>query len=81
MDWTDTICSAIHYIEDHITDDITADMIADHVNMSSFYFKKGFAMLCGFTISEYMRNRRLALAEKNLTTDNEKIIDIPHTYF
>ncbi len=51
MDWTDAICLAIRYIEDHITDELTVDMIADHVNMSSFYFQKGFAMLCGFTIS------------------------------
>ena len=64
MNWTDAICSAIRFIEDHITDELTVDMIADRVNISPFYFQKGFAMLCGFTISEYIRNRRLALAGK-----------------
>lgn len=72
MNWTDAICSAIRFIEDHITDELTVDMIADRVNISPFYFQKGFAMLCGFTISEYIRNRRLALAGKDLTTGNEK---------
>ena len=54
MNWIDAICSAIRFIEEHITDELTVDMIADHVNVSSFYFQKGFAMLCGFTISEYI---------------------------
>ena len=80
MNWTDAICSAIRFIEDHITDELTVDMIADRVNISPFYFQKGFAMLCGFTISEYIRNRRLALAGKDLTTGNEKIIDIAIKY-
>lgn len=44
---------------------------ADHVNISSFYFQKGFAMLCGFTLSEYIRNRRLALAGNDLATGEE----------
>ncbi len=54
MNWIDAICSAIRFIEEHITDELTVDMIADRVNVSSFYFQKGFAMLCGFTISEYI---------------------------
>jgi AraC-like DNA-binding protein len=72
--------AAIQYIEDHITDELTADMIANHVNISSFYFQKGFAMLCGFTISEYIRNRRLALAANDLATGDGRIIDIAMKY-
>lgn len=52
MGWMEAIGAAIQYVEDYITDELTVDMIADHVNISSFYFQKGFAMLCGFTISE-----------------------------
>lgn len=76
MRWMETIGAAIQYVEDHITDEFTVDMIADHVNISSFYFQKGFAMLCGFTISEYIRNRRLALAGNDLATSDQRVIDI-----
>lgn len=75
MGWMEAIGTAIQYIEEHITDELTVQMIADHVNISSFYFQKGFAMLCGFTISEYIRNRRLALAGNDLATGAERIFE------
>ncbi len=80
MGWMEAIAAAIQYVEDHITDELTVDMVADHVNISSFYFQKGFVMLCGFTISEYIRNRRLALAGNDLATGDERIIDIAMKY-
>lgn len=80
MSWMETIGDAIQYVEDHITDELTVNMIANHVNISSFYFQKGFAMLCGFTVSEYIRNRRLALAGNDVATSDEKIIDIALKY-
>ena len=80
MMWMEAIGTAIQYIEDHITDELTVDMIAEHVHISSFYFQRGFAMLCGFTITEYIRNRRLALAGNDLVTSDERIIDIAMKY-
>lgn len=80
MEWIEAIGKAIQYIEEHITEDLTVERIAEHVNTSSFYFQRGFAMLCGFTISEYIRNRRLALAGNDLAAGKEKIIDIALKY-
>ena len=57
MGWMESIGTAIQFIEENITEELSIDEIAEHVNLSSFYFQKGFAMLCGFTISEYIRNR------------------------
>ena len=51
MEWMAIIGNSIQYIEDHITENITVDNIAKSVGVSSFYFQKGFAMLCGFTVS------------------------------
>lgn len=48
--------------------------------MSPFYFQKGFAMLCGFTVGEYIRQRRLTLAGSELVSTDEKIIDIALKY-
>ncbi|MDO4299461.1 MAG: AraC family transcriptional regulator [Lachnospiraceae bacterium] len=80
MEWMEAISKAIRYIEEHITEELTIDMIAEHVNISSFYFQRGFAMLCGFTIAEYIRKRRLALAGGDLAAGEEKIIDIALKY-
>ena len=80
MDWVDAISKAIQYIEEHITEELTADRISENINISSYYFQKGFAMLCGFTIVEYIRNRRLALAGNDLASGEEKIIDIAMKY-
>lgn len=64
MEWMAIIGNSIQYIEEHITEEISVNSIAGHVNVSPFSFQKGFAMLCGFTVAEYIRGRRLALAGK-----------------
>lgn len=76
MEWADAIQNAISYIEENLTENITADDVADHVFMSSFYFQKGFSMLCGYSVMEYIRNRRLALAGSKLVTTDSRIIDV-----
>lgn len=80
MEWVNAVQSAIEYIEGHITDDLSAKDIAAHVHMSSFYFQKGFSMLCGYTVTEYIRNRRLALAGGELAATDEKVIDVALKY-
>ena len=80
MEWMAIIGNSIQYMEEHITEDITVEDVAKEVGVSSFYFQKGFAMLCGYTVSEYIRNRRLALAGNDLLVTDEKIIDIAMKY-
>lgn len=80
MEWMAIIGNSIQYMEDHITEDITVESVAKNVGVSSFYFQKGFAMLCGFSVSEYIRNRKLALAGNDLLVTDEKIIDIAMKY-
>jgi len=66
MKWIEGIGEAISYIEENITEEITIKNIAEKTFMSPFYFQKGFAMLCGFTVGEYIRQRRLTLAGSDL---------------
>lgn len=80
MGWIESITDAISYIEENLTQKITMDDIAKHACLSSFYFQKGFALLCGFTVSEYIRKRRLSLAGTELIQSNQKIIDIALKY-
>lgn len=81
MEWMSAIQEAISYIEKNITDEkLNADQVAEHVFMSSFYFQKGFTMLCGYTVGEYIRNRRLDLAGKELVHTDTRIIDVSMKY-
>lgn len=80
MEWIESISEAISYIEENLTNDLTVEEIAGNARISPFYFQKGFAMLCGFTISDYMRQRRLALAGGELISTDQKIIDIALKY-
>lgn len=80
MEWTKSISSAVSYIEDNITQDLTIQDIASKVSLSPFYFQRGFAILCGFTIGEYIRKRRLTLAGSELVSSDTKIIDIALKY-
>lgn len=80
LEWIDGITEAISYIEKNITEKITIEDIAQQASVSPFYFQKGFAMLCGFTVFEYIRQRRLALAGSELISTDKKIIDIALKY-
>ncbi len=80
MEWMESIGTAVGYIEDHITEPITPGEVAAQVHLSPFYFQKGFSLLCGFTVSEYIRKRRLALAGGELVSTDEKVIDVALKY-
>lgn len=80
MGWIEDIDKAIRYIEENITGDLSIDEIAKQVLISPFYFQKGFAMPCGFTVGEYIRQRRLTLAGSELVSTDAKIIDIALKY-
>ena len=80
MEWAEAISEAVKYIESHITEDITMYEVADHVNISPFYFHKAFSILCGYSIAEYIRNRRMALAGEELITSDITIMDLAMKY-
>lgn len=80
MGWIECIGEAIGYIEENINEELTIEKIAGQVCISPFYFQKGFAMLCGFTLGEYIRQRRLTLAGSELVSTTGKIIDIALKY-
>ena len=76
MDWVTSIHQAIQYIEEHLREELTIREIAQQAALSPFYFQKGFAMLCGMTVGDYIRQRRLSAAGLEVLTTDRKIIDI-----
>ena len=80
MEWLTSIRSAIDYMEDHLEDNISAQDVADHVYLSPFFLQKGFSLMTGYGIGEYIRNRRLYLAALDLNGTKDKVIDIALRY-
>ncbi|MDE7416165.1 MAG: AraC family transcriptional regulator [Lachnospiraceae bacterium] len=80
MEWTEAIRDAVSFMEKHITEEITMYDVAAHVNVSPFYFHKGFSILCGYSITEYIRNRRLALAGEELLTSDITVMELAMKY-
>ena len=80
MEWAKAISEAVKYMENHITEDITMHEVADYVNISPYYFHKGFSMLCGYSIAEYIRNRRMALAGEELITSDITVMALAMKY-
>lgn len=78
--WTEAIGNAVQYIENHITEEISVEEIAKRAGLSPFYFQKGFAIICGFSPAEYIRNRRLTLAGNDLASGTEKVINLALKY-
>lgn len=80
MEWTTILNESIDYMEKHLQDDISADEVADTVAVSSFYYQRAFKMLTGYTVAEYIRNRRLTLAGIELASKGAKVIDVSLKY-
>lgn len=80
MDWIAGIQNAINYVEDHITEELDYADIAKAAACSSYNFQRIFGLLCGFSLGEYIRNRRLTLAGRELSLANAKVIDVALRY-
>lgn len=80
MDWIIGIQRAIDYIEDNLTETIDYEEVSKKCYSSSYHFQRVFSILCGFTLGEYIRNRRLTLAGRELATTNAKVIDVAMKY-
>lgn len=80
MEWIIGLQKAIDYIEDHLTETIDYEVVASQCLSSSYHFQRVFSILCGFTVGEYIRNRRLSLAGRKLATSDVKVIDIALKY-
>lgn len=78
--WVAGIQNALNYIEDNLTEELNIKDIAAYSCVSPFHFQRIFTVLCGVTVGEYIRNRRLTLAAHELSRENDKVIHIAMKY-
>ncbi|MFS0673414.1 AraC family transcriptional regulator [Ornithinibacillus sp. 179-J 7C1 HS] len=69
----------IDYIEDRLTDDLSLENISEYAGVSDYHFRKIFLYLSGLPLSEYIKNRKLSEANKELL-NGEKVTDVAFKY-
>lgn len=80
MDWITGIQRAVDYVEAHITEPIDYEEVAKQAYSSSFHFQRVFGILCGFTLGDYIRMRRLSLAGNELSSSDIRVMDAAIKY-
>ena len=80
MEWLTCIRTAIDYMESHLEDNISAQDVANQVYVSPFFLQRGFSLMTGYGVGEYLRNRRLYQAALDLQKTDDKVIDIALRY-
>ncbi len=74
------LTQAIDYIEERLQAELEIDGIAAAAHSSKYHFQRMFHALTGFTVTEYVRNRRLTRAAEELSGSDIKVIDLALKY-
>lgn len=80
QDWTRGLQDALDYIEENLTEELDIRQIAARAYLSPFYFQRVFHALCGVSVAEYVRSRRMALAGEELMDTGARVIDVALRY-
>ena len=80
MEWLTGIRTAIDFMERHLEENVSVQDVADRVFLSPFFLQRGFTLMTGYGIGEYLRSRRLYQAALNLRETEDKVIDIAFRY-
>lgn len=72
--------AALTYIEEHLTEEIQPEAVAQKAYVSTFHFQRMFHALCVLSLGEYIRLRRLTLAGQELSQGRARVIDVALKY-
>ena len=78
--WIEGFQASIDYIEDNLTEELDIGKIAKIAALSPFYYQRIFGAMCGMTVGEYIRARRMTMAAQELAGSDCKVIDIAMKY-
>lgn len=56
----------VDYIEEHLDEELSLGEAAKILGLSEYHLKRTFSFIAGFSLGEYIRNRRLACANRDL---------------
>lgn len=66
----------VDYIEEHISEEIKIETLAEIASLSQFYYQRLFSRLIKKPVYEYIKLRRLARASEALINKDKRILDI-----
>ena len=72
MDWLACIRKTVDLLEADLKSTISLQKISAEIGVSPFFLQKGFSFMTGYSVSEYIRNRRLYLAALELRGSDRK---------
>ena len=78
--WIEGMQASIDYIEENLTEPLEIGAVAGTAGLSPFYYQRIFGALCGMTVGEYIRARRMTLAARELAGTDLKVIDAAMKY-
>ena len=71
---------SIDFMERNLADELDIEEIAAQAALSPFYYQRIFGALCGMTVGDYIRARRMTLAAQELAASDVRVIDIALKY-
>lgn len=66
----------VSYIENHLNEDLSLDILAEKLHYSKFYLGRAFSEHIGCSIYQYIKGRRLTQAAWELVETDKPIVDI-----
>ena len=74
MEWLSSIRTTIDYMEEHLTDDISAQDVADRVYLSPFFLQRGFSLMtgCGMMQNSASSNQRSTASAQTSTATSQQ---------
>lgn len=76
----EAIQNSLNYIEEHLSEDIKIETLANVATLSPYYFQRLFGRLVKKSVNEYVRLRRLEKASEALKSKEKRIIDVALDY-
>ncbi|TGE34738.1 DUF3788 family protein [Desulfosporosinus fructosivorans] len=76
----EAIQNSLNYIEDHLSDNIKMETLANVAALSPYYFQRLFGRLVKKPVNEYVKLRRVAKASEALKSKEKRIVDVALDY-
>ncbi len=70
------VITAIDYIEEHLSEKLDLDVVANAVHYSKYHLHRTFTTSVGLTMHDYIKRRKLTEAAKLLVFSKKPIIEI-----
>ena len=74
--WVEGFQQSIDFIEENLISSLEIEEIAQIAALSPFYYQRIFGALCGMTVGEYIRARRMTLTAQEFSGTDGKVIDV-----